>query len=113
MSLSDSRSELAMSTTGIWNGLDKDQNVPKKIHSQQSERLNKVDPKWKYNITLGDLEFRKITHYDGTEETLWFPMEEYPKDYADPGEKPAKDGDDKKKKKKGKKRHHQEKYLLH
>mmetsp|Transcript_39528 Transcript_39528/g.63241 ORF Transcript_39528/g.63241 Transcript_39528/m.63241 type:complete len:600 (+) Transcript_39528:41-1840(+) len=81
---------------------DKDQKVPKVVHSKdEKSRLNEVDPNWKYNITVGDLELRKITHYDGTEETLWFPMEKYPKDWVDPAEEDA-PKDDKKKKKKGK-----------
>ena len=83
----------------IYRIYDHQQQVPKKVHSKKSDRLNKVDPKWKYNITLGDMEFRKITHYDGTEETLWFPMEEYPKDYQDPADEEGKDNKKKKKKK--------------
>lgn len=85
----------------IYRIYDRDQKVPKKVHNDKWEELNKVDPNWKYNITLGDLEFRKITHYDGTEETLWFPMEKYPDDYEPDGDE--KKDDDKKKKKKGKK----------
>lgn len=75
---------------------DRDQEVPQKVHNPNKDhRLNTVDPDWKYNMTLGDLELRKITHYDGKEETLWFPMEKYPDDYF-------KSDDDKQKKKKAK-----------
>merc|ERR1712228_568387 len=59
-----------------------------------------------YNITLGDLEFREITHYDNKKEELWFPMEEYPDDYNQDASADKKYDDKKKddKKKKDKKK---------
>eukprot|EP01083_Nonionella_stella_P179832 639562_1 len=62
---------------------DRDQTIPEKVHCKKlgEEHLNQVDRNWKYNITLGDIELRRITHFDGTQETLWFPMERYPDDY--------------------------------
>lgn len=80
---------------------DRDQTVPKIVHNKDpNHTLNSVDKDWKYNMTLGDIQLRTITHYDGKKETLWFPLEEYPKEYY-PEEKS--DDDDKKKKKKKKK----------
>eukprot|EP01083_Nonionella_stella_P011470 32575_1 len=59
---------------------DRDQQVPKVVQNKEDPDhiLNTVDKNWNYNITMGDMELRTITLYDGTKETLWFPMEEYP-----------------------------------
>jgi len=98
----------------LYTVYDKDQPVPKKVHNQVKPDLNTVDQQWKYNITIGDVQLREITHFDGKKETLWFPLEDYPDDYVDPfdeaddkkKDKGGKGGgdDDKKKKKKKKKK---------
>eukprot|EP01084_Bolivina_argentea_P242232 406429_1 len=67
-------------TNILYRLYDRDQNIPKKCIGSDST-LTKVYPTWKYNMTMGDMEKRLITHYDGKQETLWFPLEEYPDDY--------------------------------
>merc|ERR1712228_812699 len=93
-------------TKMLYRIYDRDSDVPKKVHNKNNERLSKVDKDWKYNITLGDLEFREITHYDNKKEELWFPMEEYPDDYNQDASADKKYDDKKKddKKKKDKKK---------
>merc|ERR1712130_434183 len=90
--LDDDKGDVKKPSTLIHQIFDRDSSVPKKVHNDEYTRLNEVDKDWKYNITLGDLELRKITHYDGTEETLRFPMEEYPDDYKPDGDDDNKGG---------------------
>jgi len=72
---------------------DFEQEIPKKVHGKEAGSLNNVDLKWRYNITLGDMEFRRIVHDDrlveakavkNKVEEIWFPMEQYPDGYDPP-----------------------------
>lgn len=74
----------------IYQVFDTEQKIPDKVQGKGPNALNEVDPEWKYNITLGDMEFRRIVHDQSLVdakvvkkpvEELWFPMERYPDDY--------------------------------
>ena len=62
--------------------LDKDQDVVEKTKNKKNKesKLNKVDPDWDYNITMGDVEKRRIKNLPGKdpdkEYELWFPIKD-------------------------------------
>eukprot|EP01084_Bolivina_argentea_P147899 258700_1 len=62
---------------------DRDQTIPKCAHSSTDQRLNKIDPKCKHNLTIGDVEAKECAESNNRDKTTtyWFAMAEFPNDY--------------------------------
>lgn len=56
---------------------DKDQKIAEKLHTSNPS-LNVNDPNWNYNLTVGDVEKRRIKYIPGYDyqhyEDVWFPI---------------------------------------
>ena len=70
----------------LYQILDKNQKIIEKCKVKrdgvvdENSILNQVDPDWNYNITMGDIEKRRISNLPGLDpevyEDIWFPMKD-------------------------------------